>query len=717
MQQVSFNNNNNIPTSSSSSKSNNNINDEEMYLYAIGGRSFGKTIGLTNRYSFQTKLWERGPTMNEPRGSLGVVFTDTGLIYSIAGSGVKSNLNSCEYLNVNKPLKEQNWTYGASLEVPRHALSATYSIESKKIYCVGGWKYGKESCATLDSLHFMNNNNNGNMTNTTTTTTQEGQQEHHQQTEIVVEEEELQKKWISCPRLITARKLHGVCSKNNKIYIFGGTTAGTFKPLTSAEVYDETKREWSPIRDLPRPAQCCATTVCNEIYIILWGNPKNIGILHYNTSTDTYVKISKLPISNWFGFAVTSFGTKIYLVGGIENGKWTGAFYSFDVLTKIWEQLPSLPFVRRRLSAVVYSKKISIQDNQINGKRKMDEYMKQNYNKNTNNHNNNNNNGKNKKKKRKMNDNNYNNNENMNKYEKIALVVEYDGKQYHGFQAQDNTNDISIQTTLEKALNMICTIQGRVNSAGRTDSGVHAIGMVVTAVVPSLSVSNDMLLKHFLQKLRTRVPKDISIRTICKVAMSFNPRKMAHNKRYTYCLALDMPIALGRQYAWDVSCWNIDITLLKDAAKCFQGMHDFTLFCERQKDIVNFTKKDNNNILTISNVIINVTNSRDKKVYISFEGKSFRHKQVRKMIHAIVDVARGVKTKEDIETQLVVLDVASSSSSNNNNNNHNLGSNDGVIRTKTKIPTNPTAPACGLTLSWIDYGEGYSNLCMKEEKK
>ena len=94
---------------------------------------------------------------------------------------------------------------------------------------------------------------------------------------------------------------------------------------------------------------------------------------------------------------------------GIENGKWTGAFYSFDVLTKIWEQLPSLPFVRRRLSAVVYSKKISIQDNQINGKRKMDEYMKQNYNKNRNN---NNNNGKNKKKKRKMNDNNDSNDNN-----------------------------------------------------------------------------------------------------------------------------------------------------------------------------------------------------------------------------------------------------------------------------------------------------------------
>ena len=59
----------------------------------------------------------------------------------------------------------------------------------------------------------------------------------------------------------------------------------------------------------------------------------------------------KLEAARVVGFA---------LVGGIENGKWTGAFYSFDVLTKIWEQVPSLPFVRRRLSAVVYSKKISI---------------------------------------------------------------------------------------------------------------------------------------------------------------------------------------------------------------------------------------------------------------------------------------------------------------------------------------------------------------------
>ena len=87
------------------------------------------------------------------------------------------------------------------------------------------------------------------------------------------------------------------------------------------------------------------------------------------------------------------------------------------------------------------------------------------------------------------------------------------------------------------------------------------------------------------------------------------------------------------------------------------------------------------------------------------------------MIHAIVDVAIGHENKRIYCYKLVVLGVASSSSSNNNNNNHNLGSNDGVIRTKTKIPTNPTAPACGLTLSWIDYGEGYSNLCMKEEKK
>ena len=50
--------------------------------------------------------------------------------------------------------------------------------------------------------------------------------------------------WRACPRLPTARKLHGVCSKNSKIYVFGGTTAGSFKPLTSAEVYDEKNQKW-----------------------------------------------------------------------------------------------------------------------------------------------------------------------------------------------------------------------------------------------------------------------------------------------------------------------------------------------------------------------------------------------------------------------------------------------------------------------------------------
>ena len=76
------------------------------------------------------------------------------------------------------------------------------------------------------------------------------------------------------------------------------------------------------------------------------------------------------------------------------------------------------------------------------------------------------------------------------------------------------------------------------------------------------------------------------------------------------------------------------------------------------------------------------------KIFIAFEGKSFRHKQVRKMVHAIVDIARGAKTKLEIQNQL-------------------------VNKVSQTLPTNPTAPACGLTLSWIEYGDGYSDLCMK----
>ena len=73
--------------------------------------------------------------MKDPRGSLGTVLTHTGRIYSIAGSGVKSNLNSCEYLDTNEPFERQEWKYGPSQKfVTRciHIFAGT-----KKMYCVG----------------------------------------------------------------------------------------------------------------------------------------------------------------------------------------------------------------------------------------------------------------------------------------------------------------------------------------------------------------------------------------------------------------------------------------------------------------------------------------------------------------------------------------------------------------------------------------------------
>ena len=200
---------------------------------------------------------------------------------------------------------------------------------------------------------------------------------------------------------------------------------------------------------------------------------------------------------------------------------------------------------------------------------------------------------------------------------------------------------------------MICKIKSRVNGAGRTDAGVHAIGMVVTALVPLHLVADSDLIKEFLNKMRSRTPNDISLRKICRVNLGFDPRKMVCLKRYTYCLSLGVAAAVGRQYLWDVSFWDIDIRLLTEAAKLFEGKHDFTRFCEQKKDIY-LANSGLDNVLTINNITVNVTKSRDKKIFIAFEGKSFRHKQVRKMVHAIVDIARGAKTKLEIQNQLMV---------------------------------------------------------------
>src|SRR5216683_2194676 len=112
---------------------------------------------------------------------------------------------------------------------------------------------------------------------------------------------------------------------------------------------------------------------------------------------------------------------------------------------------------------------------------------------------------------------------------RIKLVLEYDGTNYVGWQAQ--ANGTSIQTTVEAALAKLLGHAVRLNSAARTDSGVHAEGQVVC-----FDTDRDLPLKAYWMGLGKLLPEDIAVVDAAQVDPAFDPRRWAQGKSYRYLI-------------------------------------------------------------------------------------------------------------------------------------------------------------------------------------
>ena len=100
----------------------------------------------------------------------------------------------------------------------------------------------------------------------------------------------------------------------------------------------------------------------------------------------------------------------------------------------------------------------------------------------------------------------------------MALIVEYDGTNYHGFQYQSNA--ISVQEKLEEAIRRFTGETVRIKAAGRTDTGVHARGQVV-----ALKTKTNHSAQTFVNALNALLPDDIAIKAAYRVKDGFDPRR------------------------------------------------------------------------------------------------------------------------------------------------------------------------------------------------
>jgi tRNA pseudouridine38-40 synthase len=246
---------------------------------------------------------------------------------------------------------------------------------------------------------------------------------------------------------------------------------------------------------------------------------------------------------------------------------------------------------------------------------------------------------------------------------RLKLTLEYDGTDYVGWQVQPNGR--SLQAVVERALSTLLQEPVAVTAAGRTDAGVHALGQVV-----SFRTDKSLPLKAYLRGMGSLLPPDISVVAAEEVPEAFDPRHWSLGKRYRYQIS-NRPVRspLKRRTHWEIFP-PLDVPKMAEAAEHLIGRHDFSAFrasdCEAAHAVREVTRME-------------VAGRAGEDVTVTVDGTAFVKHMVRNMVGTLVEVGRGRQPPEWIREVLVSRD-----------------------RTRA----GPTAPAHGLILLELLYGEG-----------
>lgn len=232
---------------------------------------------------------------------------------------------------------------------------------------------------------------------------------------------------------------------------------------------------------------------------------------------------------------------------------------------------------------------------------------------------------------------------------RIALGLQYDGSSYSGWQTQPNGN--TIQDDLEKAIAAFIGEQGAqalpVNTitAGRTDSGVHALGQVVHF---DTQVERDPF--SWVRGINSFLPKEIAINWAKPVSDEFSARFSAFERTYIYALHAGpcrAPLVNSRAgyLLLPPQKW-FDIKAMQLAAQYLIGEHDFTSF--RSSECQSKTP-----VKTIYSIDII---SQEPWLYFRIRGNAFLHHMVRNLVGSFLQIGVGKQSSEWMGQLLMAKD-------------------------------------------------------------
>lgn len=162
--------------------------------------------------------------------------------------------------------------------------------------------------------------------------------------------------------------------------------------------------------------------------------------------------------------------------------------------------------------------------------------------------------------------------ENPQSIQRVALVIQYLGTNFHGWQRQPNQR--TVQEEIETAISTVLERPVTLHAAGRTDAGVHAAAQVAHFDAPGPIPAH-----RWASVLNSRLAKDILIRASAKVEPTWHARFSASWRRYRYTLYTDpTPNLFVRPFAWHCYGVKVDESLIQTALTPLIGRHHLAAF-------------------------------------------------------------------------------------------------------------------------------------------
>ena len=247
---------------------------------------------------------------------------------------------------------------------------------------------------------------------------------------------------------------------------------------------------------------------------------------------------------------------------------------------------------------------------------------------------------------------------------RYAMVVEYDGTAYAGWQRQKNAT--SIQQKIEEALEIVLAEKTVIVGSGRTDSGVHALGQVA-----HFEVDKELNTRSTMYSINSLLPSDIKLQKLFKVSDDFHAQYSATRKTYIYRSYVSESASPLKDKYYARVLPEVDFEKMLRASKKLIGKHDFKAFCSTGSSIKSTEREIYNFTLT----------KNGDEIIFEITGNGFLYNMVRIIVGTLFFIGKGKLQENAIDEMLL---------------------------TGSRKAGGKTFPACGLTLKEVEYIE-YNN--------